>query len=304
MIHNSSDFYVILPSSSHAGEKTGDFKVRLPRVLQFPGRWEVGMTSMIYPVSWHNVPATETLNNDIVKYRNELVVTLTNGMKVSVRVKAGHYTHLEDLVDALNTELHNVASAQYEQATRDFEQLYEPKQEQGKGTWSHPESEKTNARAADSRLHWHQKAIQFTKKPHRDIVTLTMDANVIAKCTLSRLLAYVMGYGAQSMEQETSTIYPPDMRGGMECFYVYSNICAYSIVGPTVAPILRIVHCSGQYGQITEKLFDKPHYTIVGLKETDFISIQVRDDAGEIVKFEFGKTIIKLHFRKRRFALE
>ena len=47
-------FYVILPSNTQNDppNKTNSFTVRLPKKLQFSSDWSVGLTSVVYPHSW------------------------------------------------------------------------------------------------------------------------------------------------------------------------------------------------------------------------------------------------------------
>lgn len=51
-----SDFYIILPSNAkEPGNKTNEFRVRLPEKVQLQGKWEVALVEMLYPHNWPNV---------------------------------------------------------------------------------------------------------------------------------------------------------------------------------------------------------------------------------------------------------
>ena len=46
------------------------------------------------------------------------------------------------------------------------------------------------------------------------------------------------------------------------------------------------------------KNFERPHYVPLNKKNFDTISLNIRDEAGDLVAFEHGKVIITLHFRQ------
>ena len=47
-------------------------------------------------------------------------------------------------------------------------------------------------------------------------------------------------------------------------------------------------------------LFESPHYIPVGRRDFDTIGINIRDETGRKVPFQFGCVVVKLHFRLRR----
>ena len=68
--------------------------------------------------------------------------------------------------------------------------------------------------------------------------------------------------------------------------------------GDVVVPLLRTVIIKGEHGSYVSKKFERPHY--VPLKIFDTISINTRDEAGDLVAFEHGQVIITLHFRRSK----
>ncbi len=50
-------------------------------------------------------------------------------------------------------------------------------------------------------------------------------------------------------------------------------------------------------------MFYLSHYVPVVAKEVDRIQIDIKDDSNLSVPFQFGKTVVKLHFRKKRALL-
>ncbi len=97
--------------------------------------------------------------------------------------------------------------------------------------------------------------------------------------------------------------YIPDIRIGFHSLYLYSSLVEPQIVGNVTAPLLRSVHVKGNHGDIIEKLYNTPHYVPVVAKEIDRVEIDIKDDNNQSVPFQFGKTVVKLHFRRKRALL-
>ena len=57
----------------------------------------------------------------------------------------------------------------------------------------------------------------------------------------------------------------------------------------------------GEHGSYVSKNFERPHNVPLNKKKIfDTISINIRDEAGDLVAFEYGKVIITLHFRRNK----
>ena len=91
-------------------------------------------------------------------------------------------------------------------------------------------------------------------------------------------------------------------QGNMNSLYynmfVYSSICANSIVGNQYYPLLRTVNVEGEEGDYIHKTFENGHYVKLASDSLTRIDIRITNDQGELVKFTYGKVIVKLHFRK------
>ena len=91
-------------------------------------------------------------------------------------------------------------------------------------------------------------------------------------------------------------------QGNMNSLYynmfVYSSICANSIVGNQYFPLLRTVNVQGEEGDYVHKTFENEHYVKLASDSLSRVDIRITNDQGELVKFTYGKVIVKLHFRK------
>lgn len=62
-------------------------------------------------------------------------------------------------------------------------------------------------------------------------------------------------------------------------------------------PLLRCVHIDGENNKILSVRYDKAHYVPVNKTTITDITIEVKDDQNQKVRFTYGKVSAKLHFR-------
>lgn len=93
--------------------------------------------------------------------------------------------------------------------------------------------------------------------------------------------------------------YAPDVRRGLNSFFIYCNLVDSQIVGDVYAPLLRTIGIRGKRGEVITQTFDRPHYVPVNTDEVNVIEINIKDDAGEDISFQSGKVLCKLHFRQK-----
>lgn len=91
-----------------------------------------------------------------------------------------------------------------------------------------------------------------------------------------------------------------DANRGLNLVYVYCDAASHAIVGDTKTPLLRVCNVAGKHGDVVRHTYDRPHYVPVGRREFDTIEIGINNELGEPIPFEFGKSIVTLHFRRTR----
>ena len=112
--------------------------------------------------------------------------------------------------------------------------------------------------------------------------------------------AEVLGFTPyQLLEGEGVARYTHDIHRGVNLVYVYCNVVDSQIVGDVYAPLLRTVAVKGGYGDVISEIFDRPHYVNVNTDEVSMIEINIKDDTGTDLSFQFGKVLCKLHFRQK-----
>ena len=90
-----------------------------------------------------------------------------------------------------------------------------------------------------------------------------------------------------------------DVNRGLNLMYVYCDVAAHGAVGDATAPLLRVCNVSGQHGRFVHVTYDRPYYVPVGRREFDAIEIAINNERGDPMPFEFGNSMVTLHFRRR-----
>lgn len=93
-----------------------------------------------------------------------------------------------------------------------------------------------------------------------------------------------------------------DVNRGLNLMYVYCDVVAHTVVGDTKTPLLRVCNVAGKHGEIVRHTYVQPHYVPVGRRDFDTIEIAINNELGKPMPFQYGKSVVTLHFR-RKFKL-
>ena len=298
-----SDFYLTLPSNSlPKTNTTAQFSIYLPNKIDLSGKWEVALVEIQYPFSWNNLSG-KLLANDLTD--NFIAVTFTDGHTVSLSIPPGYYSTADQILAAIDYAK-NDKSLKLKQQAIEIAQTLTPE-----------DIKKAKAERNYSILDLHELQELF-RQQSRDLVNgfvtsynhtinrvkVKRNPKLVDEIILSQRLEYMLGLEeAIVIEQELVGKFMPDLKGGFYALHIYCNLVEPQIIGNTTAPLLRLVNVEGSHGSMVEKTFHSPHYVPVVCKEIDRIDIEIKDDNNELVPFDFGKTVLKLHFRKRRSVL-
>ena len=114
---------------------------------------------------------------------------------------------------------------------------------------------------------------------------------------LQRYLGFDLGNVPQSIRRESQQSF--DVNRGLNLMYVYCDIAAHTVVGDTKTPLLRVCNVAGKHGEIVRHTYIQPHYVPVGRREFDSIEIAINNELGKPMPFQYGKSVVTLHFRRR-----
>jgi len=90
-----------------------------------------------------------------------------------------------------------------------------------------------------------------------------------------------------------------DIERGIHSIFVYSDIVEENLIGDKSVRCLRV--CTLQqtkFGETINLTFDQPHYLPLSKRSFSTIRVTLKDKTNQQIKFQFGETLIKLHFRK------
>ena len=83
--------------------------------------------------------------------------------------------------------------------------------------------------------------------------------------------------------------------------FVYSNLCEPCMLGDTSAPLLRIVNVEAKdfsFGSTIVKKFAPINYIPLLNNRFQTVDIDIRDQFGNAIAFEFGTLTVTLHFKR------
>ena len=276
-----NDFYLTLPSNTSKTDTTANFSVHLPYKLHLQGKWEVALVEIQYPHSWNNVYGEYGKRTP----DNWLDVAFSNGFVTTVFVPAGYYGSITELIDGIRYG--------QEKASESLDQTMK---------LNNDISEKINLQQEN--IDGVKFGFTFLYDATIKRVKCKFLEEQVTYIELSPKLQYMLGFDRPGLYNEKELAkYNHDTRVGFYSLFVYCSLVEPQIVGNVTAPLLRCVHIEGNYGDIIEKTYQSPHYVPVIAKEIDRIEIDIKDDNNQSVPFQFGKTVVKLHFRKKRYQL-
>lgn len=263
-----NQFYITLPSNTISTEdnSTAEYRVELAHSIQLSGDWEVGLAAIHYPYTWLNFP-----NEKFLFY-------IRNSKIYEVTLAPGNYETIEQLSNSLT---HSYVNALTEIASIISIDL---------------------KLTPDQVLQKYRSAVRFGYSEAEQRAEI--EISEVMSIRLSKSLQYCLGIHAKKPNFYKGKYvgkYPPDLTSGFTSLYVYTDIILPQLVGNIESQLLRAVSIKGTFGKTVAQDYSTIHYVPVLKKSLDSIKISIRDDNNTPVRFLYGKTIIKLHFRKKRY---
>jgi hypothetical protein len=263
------DFYVTLPSNavlrtfSARPNTSASYRIRLPHEIRLSDdAWEVALVELQYPHSWNNL--TEEVDWSVGK-NNTLMIKMKNGNSVSISLAPGYYDNIECLLAMIRKACE--ASTKWVDLSGSIKDNF-----------------------------WFD--LDFLRQ---HVIFKCIDNTNLEGVMISKQLQYLLGFDKiylKSSSKITRAKYPPALRGGIDSLFVYCDIISPQIIGDSLEPLLRVVPITGAHGDNVDKVFLAPHYVPVLQKQFQSIEISINTDQDEPIKFQFGKSFVKLHFRK------
>jgi hypothetical protein len=276
MAGSNNHFYVTLPSNtaSHPDNKTNEFTVRLARRIQLDGEWEVALAEIIYPHTWFNVDGEAD---------HWVEMVMNDDCVVKCQMPANQYESPGDLASGITQLVDEELDRQQHRYDNQM-----------------PEVEVSDDAIHSDELGF---SVKFDNARRRMVMKLAKPS-LVKSIKMSGALRHVLGFEEiKTVAENTVAKYPVDLKGGFNAMYIYCDILPNLMVGDILAPLLRVVNVEGRHDEIICKVYNTMHYVPLAKRELDTIQISIKDDAGRPVRFQDGKVVIKLHFRRQRFFL-
>lgn len=282
-MESSTPFFVTLPSSvittkDWKGRKENllsNWRTQLPVSLQLDGTWEVALAEIVYPNNFINV------SNDYecwfqVEWKDEPAKHLSKKLFIKIFLPARKYALVSDVIFTLN-EL--------------YDQELQKKCSDAKISWA---SARENA------------FVSFVFSEYgaeRGVKVKFNYSSGVKSLKMSPKLAYLLGFKSTTLtpSQVVKAEYDPDMKSGLFVIYCYIDIIENVIVGDKLAPLIRAIPIDNQNETLTIRSFNPYMYCPISKHNIDSIEVSLRDDAGNLIPFQHGRTCVTLHFRRRRY---
>lgn len=264
-MNKSDQFSIVLPSNSSLDifkdNTTSAFTVKLPGEVRLSGLWEVGLAEIHFPHTFLHL----TEKNAQLTVEDWIVQSVTLSF-TKLKIAHGLYANSMDFLNKVNEE--------FSKANIVFEMC----------------PDKTPFLNVKSTC----------DKVHKSECVHT----IINSRGLLKMLGFENETGSLRISKKPATADRPlhILNNTPRQLFVYTDISEPVVVGNSKTTLIRIVPVNLKnytFGSSQYQTFAPIKY--VPLKTDNFatISIDIRDEFGERIPFEFGTLIVTLHFRKR-----
>lgn len=259
------------PNPSGGVNKPQNFTHSTQHTNQLQGKWEVALTSILFPRTWFNV-----------KYDSKLVVKSFFNIHEEITIPAGIYDSIDKLVHDL-TDRSTLLEFVYNDFSKEVLIVLKTKDDLAKypskffSKYNKPETNKEKLTT-----------ISYDAKTDNLIKTLGID--------LGEEKEFILPMKSNKMAT---------LESHFPALFVYCNFIDVQYVGNELAPLLRIVPApiervqteNDKHGFIE---FIRPNYLNLSTGYINSVTFEIRDDTGEPVIFHSGKVALVLHFRPKK----
>lgn len=281
----TSFVYYLLSNASmnvYKDNKPQHFRTLLPTPLYLEGEWEVGLSTIIYPHNWNQLKSQGTLMVNLPVTSNASGLRINEAIRIEFSFK--QFDSLTEFVKVLNEHL----NAEVEKHILTSKTVFKPVTLEEKHTYKHLQFSLSSGRPQKLSLLDYGYGTDFKIDfPRPELPT----RELWRMCGFEDKVTEIVE-GSQAKNPVSLTLQLPSL-------FVYTPMIEYVGVGDTHAPLFAVVPVRGNLGDIVYERFDKPIYMRLNQKYIAEIEVSIKDDTGEDIVFNAGKTILILHFRRR-----
>jgi hypothetical protein len=276
-----NSFYITLLSDSSMNmfpnNTQSAFRTKLIKPISIQKEdWEVALVEIIHPVEMYNISEAES-RFQIVSTRPEVInilkdikvpceITRKNDNSIPICIQPGSYISAKHLVSEIDAAIEKTVG------------------EALKKVHIYLNLEYSNT----------AKRVKFSKIS-KDGAGIRFHPNLLLK----------LGgrpekmFGEVYVNDKQPFTYDVDLYAGFNHLFVYSDIADFTMLGDIEAPILRVIPNEQSEAIHVHKEFLNLHYVPIAKSYFDDININIRGSTGELVHFAGGKSMVKLHFKRK-----
>ena len=283
---------------SHRQNTVANFVTKLAEKIVLEGEWEVGLAEVSYTKSWFNIREDQAL--DLFTSAQEIH---QNNESI---LRAGHYKNVEELVDKINEKYRVFQSEAYRLIVKKSPILrYDPivnrifiipgiSAQHDKFIYPYLTDELElilGLRFNDSKpfisYFWDYKNNKFFESDQiqlRKHILYDNSSNGNTVNVVELECPFAVQFNACELH-----------------ILVYCSIIQPGLVGNTYAKLLRQVEIPEEknFGKQCVLRYPKPFYYPLISNEIEMIEIDIKDDTGKPIPFDYGRLTVMLHFRKK-----
>lgn len=261
------DFYMVLPSNSSMNffpeNSTSCFTTNLPREIRLSGEWKVGLAEIHVPCTMMHIQKSEA----------RFEFNFSNGEYTAVAFSDfpyGIYESIAQLTEIINNT----------ENFRDHLVIEPSKYRKGFFTLRKIcECTESHSVMFSDKI---RRIFGFEDSEHRESGKITILNNAEKR-------------SAEASRPASIARAIPDQ------LFIYTDVCAPYTVGDTATSLLRIIsldYSKFKYGSNAVAHFAPIHYVPLLQHTFNTITIDIRDQHGERIPFEFGTLTATLHFSR------
>lgn len=116
---------------------------------------------------------------------------------------------------------------------------------------------------------------------------------------LEPALAYFLGFEKTVLQRSTMAQRSIDYSNNIHTMYIYCDAVDYSVVGNVKSNLLQCIPLPGplEFGKMQSRSFNPVRYITPSCERIDSIYIELLDEFGHPLQFNFGSTVVTLHVK-------
>ena len=329
----TQEFYITLPSNVKSGgdfeyNRISSYKTILQKRIEFPRneKWHVALAEISYTKSWYNIQSEFKIKyfnkkgemvyhkhhipllSNIQSNENQNEITAYYDEEKSLdqtrRISPGKYNNIEEVVELLTNKM-SIISTNCDIKPRLEYDKFNLKVTLHAGLCSGHKYYPNLGEEVEQMLGF----CDHYNPPLYMNCALSESVKDFRRAENSAKSKYPSEYNYKNTDTRYidaftnnyyTSIRPVDINASYNSLYVYCDNVEHNLVGNTIAQLLRAVEVPSEkkYGDVITLTYNKPHYIPLQTNCFDTIHIAIKDDTGENIKFEFGRVLVKLIFKK------